>query len=161
MAGSRLSFGGMIPPIMAVVLFLSSGGLTLNLSPSIPLGLYFRAFGAPLTYGAVVRFAGEPYGRSRNFLKYVAALPGYRVTITTDSYIVSRGRIGAVRGDIRPAYLYDGEVSPGYVFVAGIHPYSYDSRYYGPVPVDRLTVYRPLFGARMGCRGRDIDRLCR
>ena len=161
MAGSRLSFGGLIPPIMAVVLFLSSGALTLNVSPSIPLGLYRRAFGAPLTYGAVVRFAGEPYGRSRNFLKYVAALPGDHVTITSDSYIVSGGRIGAVRGDIRPAHLYDGEVSPGYVFVAGMHPYSYDSRYYGPVPVDRLSVYRPLFGARMGCTGGDIDKLCR
>lgn len=161
MVRSRLSFGGLIPPIMAVVLFLSSGALTLNVSPSIPLGMYRRAFGAPLTYGAVVRFAGGPYGRSRNFLKYVAALPGDHVTITTDSYIVSRGRIGTVRGDIRPAHLYDGEVSPGYVFVAGMHPYSYDSRYYGPVPVDRLRVYRPLFGARMGCTGGDIDKLCR
>ena len=145
---------------MAVVLFLSSGALTFNVSPSIPLGLYRRAFGAPLTYGAVVRFAGKPYGRSRNFLKYVAALPGDRVTITTDSYIVSGGCIGAVRGDIRPAYLYEGEVSPGYVFVAGMHPYSYDSRYYGPVSVDRLSVYRPLFGARMRCTGGDIDKLC-
>ena len=160
MARSRLSFGGLIPPIMAVVLFLSSGALTFNVSPSIPLGLYRRAFGAPLTYGAVVRFAGEPYGRSRNFLKYVAALPGDRVTITTDSYIVSGGCIGAVRGDMRPAYLYDGEVSPGYVFVAGMHPYSYDSRYYGPVSVDRLSVYLPLFGARMGCASGDIDKLC-
>ena len=108
MVRSRLSLGGLIPPIMAVVLFLSSGALTLNVSPSIPLGLYRRSFGAPLTYGAVVRFAGEPCGRSRNFLKYIAALPGDHVTITTDFYIVSEGWIGAVRGDIRPAHLYDG-----------------------------------------------------
>ena len=44
-----------------------------------------------------------------------------------------------------PIFSFCGDVPQGFAFVATPVPSSLDSRYFGPVPIDALTVARPLW----------------
>jgi conjugative transfer signal peptidase TraF len=132
-----------------------------NLSASVPRGLYWTRPQAPCALGSLVTF--QPPGpvatviRSRGYLppgagllKRVVALPGDPVCVRQDGYYANGRRIGDVaRADRagRPLALYSfcGLVPEGSAFVATSAPLSYDSRYFGPVPVASLTVVVPLW----------------
>ena len=119
---------------------------TVNISPSLPTGLYVRQFGQSLKQGTIVRIDGEPYGRRFDLLKIAAAMPGQAVHVSADKYIAA-GRTWAFQSDGSiPVQAFDGPVPAGHIFVAGSHPQSYDSRYFGPVPFGRIKAhYRALW----------------
>lgn len=146
-----------------------SGGYRLNLTPSVPLGLWsIEELQRPVSIGDLVILCppttavfaeawrrgylrrGLCAGGFAPLIKTVAALPGQRVDITDHVLIDGRplpassvrGRDGEGR-----ALLPDpgGVVPPHYLFLHSPFASSYDSRYFGPVPDSGLLgLARPV-----------------
>jgi conjugative transfer signal peptidase TraF len=132
-----------------------------NLTPSVPVGLYLRRVGARVTVGSTVVLPVPARARSlvleRHYLppgavllKRVVALPGDRVCLDGETYLVNGralARVGRAdsRGRSLPLYRFCGEVPRGRAFVATAAPLSFDSRYFGPVDLSTLTVVTPLW----------------
>jgi conjugative transfer signal peptidase TraF len=145
----------------AIVASSAAGSLFLwNLSPSLPRGLYRTERGRAAALGATVAF--EPPSaavalivergylpRGALLLKMVVALPGDHVCIG-DAFRVNGRLIGSVpTGDssgrtLKP-YRFCGSVSPGCAFVATPASHSFDSRYFGPLPLHSLIPVRPVW----------------
>lgn len=132
-----------------------------NLSPSLPRGLYRLVRGAPPTRGALVSLQPPPRAAAliaerdylppgASLLKVVVAAPGDTACINERSFVVNGRRIGAVAGRdsagrALAAFLFCGAVPSGSAFVATSAPLSFDSRYFGPVPVASMTVAVPVW----------------
>ncbi len=156
--------------LAAVLLFGDLLGLRINLSPSIPIGLYRRVH-EPILRGALVEAclpkSIATLARKRGYLrggscpdgtepvaKTVAALPGDTVELTDQALIVNGLELP------RTATLStDREGRELQRFARGVHavganevwllgtsdPRSWDSRYYGPIPLENIrSAVRPL-----------------
>ena len=142
---------------LALTLALVFGaGLRFNPTPSLPKGIYRLAPGAP-EKGDLVSFCLEgefaelalergylepgscPSGL-RPLLKRLAGLPG-------DSVDPSAFPIRSVdsHGRFMSPALVPGVVPPGMALVLAEHPGSFDSRYFGFVPLDSLQRVEPVF----------------
>jgi len=151
--GARLALLSLIFLTLALALVFGAG-LRFNPTPSLPKGVY-RVFpkdswSGPPAKGDLVSFclAGEfaelalergylepgscPSGL-RPLLKRVAALPG-------DPVAPYSRPICAVDSHGRPMFpaLAPGVIPPGMALVLADHPGSFDSRYFGFVPLDSL-----------------------
>jgi conjugative transfer signal peptidase TraF len=167
----RLRAGWFLFPLIVPVLF-SVLDLRLNRSGSLPLGLYREDRSLPIAYGAYVSaclpegLAG--FGRGRGYLpvgedcpagvlpilKRVVALPGDQVLLReggleVEGVPIARTARRAEDRRHRPIpRLSEGSyrVPPGAVWVVGnARPESWDSRYYGPLPLKSLRPARPVF----------------
>jgi len=124
-----------------------------NTTPSLPRGLYILDF-EKLHEGSIVRFrltnqAQFPFIKTNTLLKRVAALQGDSVDISDNGYYVNNVYLGNrlstdSKGNALPQYTYHGIVPAGMAFVHG-DANSFDSRYYGPLPIKRLTTYKKIF----------------
>ena len=142
---------------LALALALIFGaGLRFNPTPSLPKGIYRIVSGAP-EKGELVSFCLEgefaelalergylepgscPSGL-RPLLKRLAGLPG-------DSVDPSAFPIRSVdsHGRSMSLALVPGVVPPGMALVLADHPGSFDSRYFGFVPLDSLQRVEPVF----------------
>jgi conjugative transfer signal peptidase TraF len=132
-----------------------------NPTPSLPRGLYRLERGAAIVRGAVVSFAPPPRAgaliAARHYLppksqllKIVVGLPGDDVLIDETSFSVNGRDVGVVaRRDsagrpLTPARL-SGKLPCGFAVVATPARLSFDSRYFGPVPLSSLTVAVPVW----------------
>lgn len=130
-------------------------GLRVNLTPSLPQGVYALRHGAPgkgdfasfCLEGAFADLARErgylapgscPSGL-RPLLKRVTGLPGD--AIPGDLAIRSADSLGRSM----PSALPEGVIPPGMALVLADHPGSFDSRYFGLVPLDALQRVEPVF----------------
>ena len=131
-------------------------GLRFNPTPSLPKGIYRLAPGLPAKNDLVSfclegEFAELALERGylesgscpsglRPLLKRLAALPGDSVDPSTFPIrsVDSHGR------SISPA-LIPGVVPPGMALVLADHPGSFDSRFFGFVPLDSLQRIEPVF----------------
>jgi conjugative transfer signal peptidase TraF len=164
MPGSRLR---LIVLVAVVALALTAGAIVLarrlmwNGTPSVPKGLYLLRPSAAATVGSTVvlpiprsmrrliaerRYLPESY----DLMKRVVALPGDVVCLDGGDYRVNGRRIARIRAvdsRLRPLPLYNfcDRVPRGQAFVATGAPLSFDSRYFGPVPLSTLTVVTPLW----------------
>ena len=160
--------------------------LRINTTASMPIGLY-RELPLRVARGAWVIFClpEEParLGRERAYLrrgscpdgsqelmKEIAALPGDRVALSQVGLIVNGHSIAETalravdrgRRTLPHAPFGEGYVAPGELWVLGLdHRVSWDSRYFGPVPLDHVrTAAIPIltFGAelRRGEAGGDL-----
>lgn len=132
-----------------------------NLSASVPRGLYLVVPRVAYQRGSLVSFRPFPravvtiYARhylpfGAGLIKQLVGLPGDRVCIGDDGFYVNDVRFGDVarfdsRGRPLAAYPFCGAVPPGQAFVATKARLSYDSRYFGPVPISSLTAVVPLW----------------
>lgn len=87
---------------------------------------------------------------SATLLKVVVALPGDGVCIDDASFTVNGRFFGAVvsrdsAGRTLVHFRFCGAVPEGQAFVATRARLSFDSRYFGPVPVASLMVAVPLW----------------
>jgi conjugative transfer signal peptidase TraF len=145
-------------------------GIRMNVTPSIPLGLYI-ATPASAASGQIAEFcpsglSAEESARYRGhgvacpdreipLLKPIVATKGDRVEFSAHGISVN-GRLipntapRATDGQGRPIHAWPAgvyTVDAGHVVVASdYHPGSYDSRYLGPIPVtDVRSRLRPLW----------------
>jgi conjugative transfer signal peptidase TraF len=132
----------------ALILFLCwCAGLRVNLTPSLPKGVYALSPGAPgrgdyaafCLEGEFSELARErgylqvgscPSGL-RPLLKKVAGLPGDAIPDLAVRSTDSKGRA-------MPSTLQGGIVPPGMALVLADHSGSFDSRYFGLVPLESL-----------------------
>ena len=154
--------GGLALAVGLALATAELAGLRYNSTPSVPLGLY-READRPAGRGSLVffcldearaRFAlGRGYvkpgrdcpGGTSPLLKSIAAIPGDHVVVEAGGVTVNgnpaRNSAPRPRDSAgRPLAAADGgEVPPGTVWILSEHsPASYDSRYFGAVPVDQI-----------------------
>jgi conjugative transfer signal peptidase TraF len=145
------------------------GGYRLNMTPSYPLGLWrievmqrvpnvgdvvficppeVSAFELALKRGYLPR--GLCVGGTGPLIKTVAALAGQDIAIDgrvhIDGRLLDHSELRAVDAEGRALAAFTGGVVPtGDVFLHSRFPGSYDSRYFGPVPVAGiLGLARPI-----------------
>jgi conjugative transfer signal peptidase TraF len=134
---------------------------TWNLSPSMPRGLYVLERGKVPERCSIVLVpvpdSVRPMALERRYLpagakllKVVVALPGDAVCVRDGSLIVNGDVLGPVlsrdsRGRPLAPARFCGHLATGAAFVATSASLSFDSRYFGPVPLSTLTVVRPLW----------------
>jgi type IV secretory pathway protease TraF len=122
--------------ILLMTLFVMLG-MACNKSPSAPEGLY-RLIIAPPAKGEYVVLAMP--------LKRIAGMPGDVVTVTPQgSYINGRPMPNSAPRMVRH-YPYGTYVlGPTDIWVVGKDPMSYDSRYFGPIPISLINaIAKPL-----------------
>ena len=159
---------GVIAVAAAAVVVAHSVGLRLNLTPSLPRGVYMLRSGVP-TRGARVAAClpteAASLGRERGYLgkgtcasrsapvlKFVAATAGDVVAVGADITVNGKhlqpappleDRAGRLLA-IFPAGRYELASDELWLYSASLH--SWDSRFFGPVPVENvLGVVRPLW----------------
>lgn len=153
--------GALIGITLCVSTFQVCGwlGVRINLSPSLPVGLYITS-----AAGKLVEFCpSEPFAslsllrgyRDRGtcadggapLLKPVVAVAGDEVAFSPAGLAVNGGRIpntAPMGTDTKGRQLRHGpfgrfRVAPGTVWVASAYnPRSFDSRYFGPVPISEI-----------------------
>lgn len=166
---ARRSLRRLLPPLwiigcaaMLVTMAANAGRLFIwNLTASAPRGLYLVRPGVAPARGTLVTFtppgratamidARHYLPRGATLLKHLVALPGDHVCIDHRSYFVN----GQPVGDVAPVdtfgrpldpFVFCGLVPEGSAFVGTSTPLSFDSRYFGPVPVSSLTVVEALW----------------
>ena len=142
---------------LALALALAfSAGLRFNPTPSLPKGIYRIVSGAPkknelVSFCLEGEFAELALERGylepgscpsglRPLLKRLAGLPGDSV----DPYSHPICAVDSHGRSMTPA-LVPGVVPPGMALVLADHPGSFDSRYFGFVPLDSLRRVKPVF----------------
>ena len=155
---------------------LLAGGLgfRLNETPSVPVGLWRVSAVADLERGRVVSFCppatdvflearrrgylkrGNCPGALEPMLKVLAGLPGDEVLQTADALFINGRALPhskALKTDSqgRPLQALASRrfvICAGEGFFAGDHPRSFDSRYFGPLPLAAIEgEARPVFTA--------------
>jgi conjugative transfer signal peptidase TraF len=132
-----------------------------NLSPSLPRGLYVVSRQGVPRRGAIVSFPPPPDAAAlitrRSYLpsgvsliKFVVALPGDTIRVDQDDVMANGQLLGHVAtcdsaGRVLVPFLFEGRVPMGHAFVATSAPLSFDSRYFGFVPIASLTVVEPVW----------------
>jgi conjugative transfer signal peptidase TraF len=139
---------------------VTASRLTRNYTPSLPLGVYWLRPGLPPIKGEIVDLAIPLSARALiagrylpvgfRLLKRVVAVEGDHVCLHDRQYRVNGVKISTIApadsvGRALPVFSFCGDVPEGMAFVATPVPSSLDSRYFGPVPMDALTVARPLW----------------
>ena len=134
---------------LVVATVLSTRWCRLNLSPSVPRGVYrLAAVSPPLARGMLVVLpvpaAVRPWhSRWEPLLKPVAAVGGDVVCIWDEGLWVEGQWYGpiyqAAGGAPLPRLRGCLRLQPGDVFLASQAPRSLDGRYFGPTPVAALT----------------------
>lgn len=136
--------------------------LTINVTPSLPRGLYWLTSNHDPSRGSiVVLFPPAPIREliaqraylapSIPLLKRVVALPGDSVCTCGERYLAGGVDLGPIASadsagrPLPPPFPFCGTVPSGAAFVAGSGPSSLDSRYFGPVWLSAVTVVVPLW----------------
>lgn len=154
-----------IPALMLVAAY--SSGFRLNLTPSYPLGIWrIVPLERELAIGDLVFICppqtpefelahergyvrrGSCSGWLSPLIKTVVALPGQKIrlgsSVAIDGHALPQSEIHPVDAQGRALAPYDGGIVPsGQVFLHSSFAGSYDSRYFGPIPLSGL-----LGGAR-------------
>ncbi len=126
----------------------------LNISPSVPLGIYRLTSPVNLTAGDLVIFdppqEAHPYLYGRRWLpegwpliKYIGALQGDTYSLKNDSFFVNSKYIGPVydqddEGRILPKIIGAHTVESGMFLPVSPYSRSFDGRYFGTVPVNSI-----------------------
>ena len=126
----------------------------LNLSPSVPLGVYRLTSSVPLAVGDLVVFdppeETHPFIYGRHWLpegwpliKYIGALQGDTYSQKDDSFFINNTYIGMVydrddEGRTLPKITGTHTVEPGMFLPVSPYSRSFDGRYFGTVPVNSI-----------------------
>ena len=141
---------------------LGAAGFRLNLTPSEPIGLWrILPQDRPIAIGDLVFVCPPDIDRMREayergylhdgpcaggfapLIKRIAATSGQGIEVgdlvRIDGRILAKSRLMATDGQGRPILPYRGGVIPtGYVYLHSDFAASFDSRYFGPVPMNGI-----------------------
>lgn len=148
----RLAYSFMALVCLASFSILCRQFVVVNITSSLPRGIYAYERGKTPAKGAYVVFdlpkniPAHRLAETRGYLtsgrklqKRVAAMPG-------DSYTLPHSCERDSQGRQLPHYEpMQGKVPRGMAVVLGLTSRSFDSRYFGPVPLKILKVVRPVF----------------
>jgi conjugative transfer signal peptidase TraF len=158
---------------IAILVHFNLIPIAFNPTASLPTGIYWHT-NESLHRGAIVAFP-QPHKPgirilpmrfgSSNLLKAIAAMPGDLVTESTKGVWINGRRWpnSAPASPLdRPFILGSLIICPGYVWVMGTNRDSFDSRYFGEVPISSIAYSarpRPLFGIPPDqlCAAKDSD----
>ena len=154
--------------IVAVLVAADLYGLRVNVTPSMPLGVY-RVTDARPRRGDLVMFCPDapmadfalkrgylaagacPYG-VRPMLKRLAGVGGdsmlwsaHGVSVNGTPVPNSAPHFADKNGRPLPHALRGGTIPPGKALLLASHPDSFDGRYFGLVPQDPLRKVEPVF----------------
>jgi type IV secretory pathway protease TraF len=105
-------------------------------SNSEPEGLYREVSGEPARGGLV---------ELRDLIKHVAAIPGDTVRVSPEGSYID-GKLWPFSAPASPNYkpfaFGTYKLAPGQYWLLGDHPFSFDSRYIGMIPLDLIN--RPV-----------------
>lgn len=153
--GRALVMGALF--IFSTTVFSIWAGYRLNVTPSLPLGLYrVSPVRVPLRRGDLVTFDLPVPLRLHHFLSYtkpVAGLPRDRVCVQHGHLRINGVDYGSVLAEAPAHALHEGECSPieeAHIFVASTYPRSYDSRYFGVVPLTAVQLSTPVLTWKEG-----------
>lgn len=154
-----ISKNGILRSVIAVGVFVPIGmGLTSFLSYSSTPSLNHRFFliwpsrldglgGSRVENGDYVRFPHqdkETGGKVIYMMKRVGCRAGQALSVVGRDYYCDGGFIGRAKerntkGEAVSNFVWNGTVPVGNFFAVADHRDSYDSRYYGFVPVEKIT----------------------
>lgn len=147
---------------LGLIVLLGGAGFRVNLTPSESLGLWrFVEPDRPILVGDLIFICPPNTGvmreaRARGYLRFglcagrvapliktVVATSGQVIEIRDDVRVDGRplphSRVARTDGQGRSMVHYDGGVvPPGAVFLHSEFPGSFDSRYFGPLPMDGI-----------------------
>ena len=130
-------------PLLAFYVFVVATHLAINFSPSISGYLFWVEKGrrdfSPGDY-VLIKFSPErhdPYIQNGYVGKRIGCMPGQTLerkglAFYCNGKLIAVAKTHSISG--KPLHPFDwtkGKIPPGYYFVYGEHPYSWDSRYYG------------------------------
>lgn len=138
-------------------LLAHTSGLRINPTPSLPKGVYRITSGQDLAKGDFVSFclqgefadfasergylqAGSCENGLRPLLKRLAGLPGDHIDAASLAV-----RLVDNQGRPMPSILHSGVIPTGMALVLADHEGSFDSRYFGLVPLEVLQRVEPVF----------------
>jgi conjugative transfer signal peptidase TraF len=130
-------------------------GLRVNLTPSLPYGIYVLCPGTP-GRGDLAAFCLEgkfaDLARERGYLQAGSCPSGLRPLLKTLTGLPGDAIPAdlAVRptdslGRSMPSASASGIIPPGMALLLTDHPGSFDSRYFGLAPLDALQRVKPVF----------------
>lgn len=152
----------LVIPLTIVYILIVMGYISLpklfsvNMTASMPLGIYWLEEPKEIRRGDIIIFDADDDVMSivvergwlkpdMHFIKYVYGVSGDIYSIRNGRYIVNGEDKGAVqkydsKSRALPSFLREGEyaVPDGYVLVGTPVVNSFDSRYYGPVPLSKV-----------------------
>ena len=147
---------------LGFIVLLGGAGFRVNLTPSEPLGLWrIVKPDRPILVGDLIFICAPATdamreARARGYLRFglcasqvapliktVVASSGQAIEIQDEVHVDGRtlphSRVARLDGQGREIGHYDGGVvPPGTVFVHSQFPGSFDSRYFGPLPMDGI-----------------------
>jgi conjugative transfer signal peptidase TraF len=147
---------------LGLIVLLGGAGFRVNLTPSEPMGLWrIVEPDRPILVGDLIFICppatdGMGEARERGYLRFglcagrvapliktVAAISGQAIETHDDVHIDGRplphSRVARTDGQGREMVHYEGGiVPPGTVFLHSEFPGSFDSRYFGPLPMDGI-----------------------
>jgi conjugative transfer signal peptidase TraF len=145
----RINRSTLVLGVCVLVAVVSTRWVRLNVSGSVPYGLYrLSAVPSALTPGMLVVLpvpaSVQPWhSRWLPLLKPVAATAGQDVCVQEDTLWIGGQSYGPVRHEAHgrrvPHIEGCATVEPGMVFLASHAPASLDGRYFGSTPVSTLT----------------------
>ena len=146
---ARCPRSSLVLGVLVLAAVVSIRWVRLNLSPSVPVGLYrLERLAPPLARGTLVILSPpasiRPWWRSlASLLKPVAAVAGEEVCGVEGTLFIHGEAYGPIytEADGKPLPHLDGcQVVPeGTVFLASTQPKSLDGRYFGVTPIADLT----------------------
>jgi conjugative transfer signal peptidase TraF len=151
----------MMAAVLLAIGLLTATRLSVNVTPSVPVGLYWSHHSAPVR-GDFVLIALPPLLRNlavgrgylrhdHHILKKVAATDGDRVcrrglAVWINSHIRVWARRNDALGRALPVWIGCRNLAGEELFILGTHPSSFDSRYFGSIlRSDVIAVANPLW----------------
>ena len=133
--------------------------LCINNTNSLPLGIYILS-NETIELGKYVVFTKPDNLKDIKrdwlidnalFLKQITAIPGDTVCIKNNTVLINGKTAGTVKavdrnGEELPGSLKKicGRLKKGEFWTATNHPNSFDSRYYGPIKLEKLRTVKPI-----------------
>ena len=147
--GGRRPWSSLVLGVLVLAAMVSTRWVRLNLSPSVPLGVYrLERLAPPLARGTLVILSApasmRPWWRSlASLLKPVAAVAGEEVCGVEGALFIHGEAYGPIytEAEGKPLPQLDGchVVPEEAVFLASTQPKSLDGRYFGMTPMADLT----------------------
>jgi len=124
------------------------GHIGFTTSPSVPIHLFYvSSIYSDMDVGDYVKldfWGSQYYPEGKKMVKNVACKEGMYLEVVGRDYYCNGVYLGRAKdkdryGKYVENFKYNGVIPEGYYFLMGAHPDSYDSRYYGLVPRERIV----------------------